>query len=81
MSFTAGGKRWTLDQLVARMIEPDFVMRYRRAPSFRWTSGHVSPAILALESPRSKYVRAWRKHARTCPICANAYRFLGLSID
>ena len=74
------GRRWSLDQLVGQMTEPGFVTRYCRVPSLRETNGHVSPAILALEPPRSKYVRRWRRHARRCPQCAGVFRYLGLKL-
>jgi hypothetical protein len=76
-----GGRRQSLDRLLERMADPGFVIRYRRVPSSRETSGHVSPALLAVSPPRSRYVRKWRRHARRCPECANAFRYLGLSVD
>jgi hypothetical protein len=63
------------------MKDPLFVMRYRRVPSGRETDDHVSPTILALSSPRSKYARRWRRHARRCPVCAAVFRYLGTPIS
>lgn len=77
----AGGGRKTLDALVAQLADPLFVMRHRREPSSRERGGHVSPAILAVSSPRSRYVRQWRRHARRCPECGNTFRYLGLAVD
>jgi len=76
----SGVRRVSLDALVAQMTDPGFVTRYCRVPSLRERSGHVSPAILAHEPPRSRYVTRWRRHARRCPSCASAYRYFGLSV-
>jgi hypothetical protein len=73
-------RRLGLDALVRRMTNPGFVMQYRRAPTLRERSGHVSPTMLAVQTPRSRYVRTWRRHARRCPECAAAFRFFGLSL-
>jgi hypothetical protein len=73
--------RQSLDELVSKMKEPAFEIRYRRLPPSAETSGHVSAALLAVSPPRSRYVRRWRRHARRCPICANTFRYLGLSLD
>ena len=70
-----------LDALVARMPDPGFVTRYRRTPTFRERDGHASPAILEEVSPRSAYVRRWRRHARRCHECATLFRYLGFKID
>jgi hypothetical protein len=70
-----------LDRLVQRMVDAGFVVRYRRTPSMRERDGHVSPSILSVAPPRSRYVRRWRRHARHCPSCAEVFRYLGLSID
>ena len=75
-----GGRRWGLDALVAQMMEPGFVTRYCRLRSFHEASGHVSPSILALQSPRSHYVSRWRRHARRCPACGGVFRYFGLSL-
>ena len=72
--------RQSLDRLVKQMARPGFVYRFSRAPKMSDTSGHVNPAMLSLESPRSRYVRKWRRHARTCPICAETFRYFGLSL-
>jgi hypothetical protein len=74
------GRRWGLDQLVARMMEPGFVTRYCRVRCFHEASGHVSPTILAVQSPRAGYVSRWRRHARRCPTCASVFRYFGFSL-
>jgi len=79
-TMAAPARRWSLDRLVAQMASPGFVTRYCRVPTWCEQEGHVSPAILALESPRSKYVSRWRRHARRCPACAGIYRYLGLKL-
>lgn len=73
--------RLPLDQLVAQMADPGFVLLHRRAPVLRELNGHVSPSLLGLASPRSSYVRKWRRHARRCPICGQAFRYFGLSLN
>jgi hypothetical protein len=73
--------RQSLDRLVAQMAKPGFVYRFSRAPKMSDTSGHVSPAMLSLESPRSRYVRKWRRHARHCATCAETFRYFGISLD
>ncbi len=78
---TARDRRRALDRLVAQMADPVFVLRHRRVPSGREQSGHVSPSLLAVSGPRSRYVRSWRRHARRCPVCAATFRYLGLSLD
>jgi hypothetical protein len=75
------GGRLSIDRLVARVRDPMFVLRHRRLPSTRETAGHVSPTMLAVSGPRSRYVRSWRRHARRCPTCAAAFRYLGLSTN
>jgi len=42
------------------MADPVFVLRHRRVPSGREQGGHVSPSLLAMSGPRSRYVRSWR---------------------
>jgi len=75
-------RRLPLDQLVPRMADPGFVMLHRRRPpSDVERPGHVSPSVLAMSPPRSKYVHRWRRHARRCPSCAAVFRYLGLRID
>jgi hypothetical protein len=78
---TTDCERQCLDRLVAQMTNPVFVVRYRRTPSGRERGGHVSPAILAMSAPRSRYARSWRRHARRCQACAATFRYLGLSLD
>jgi hypothetical protein len=73
--------RQSLDRLVAQMAKPGFIYRFRRPPRMTEQSGHVSPAMLSLESPRSRYVKKWRRHARQCPICSETFRYFGLSLD
>ena len=77
---TGDGRRWSLDRLVARMLEPGFVTRFCRTCLLAEAGGHVSPAILAQQSPRAKYVSRWRRHARGCPRCAGVFRYLGFSL-
>ncbi len=73
--------RESLDALMTRLTEPVFVSRHRRVPAGSERGGHVSPTILAVSSPRSRYVRRWRRHARRCPECATVFRYLGLPVD
>jgi len=75
------GGRQALDEIMGRMAEPDFTVRHRRVPSIPETGAHVSPEMLALVPPRSRYVRRWRRHARHCLGCANVFRYYGLSLD
>jgi hypothetical protein len=75
-----GRRRVGLDALVAQMANPGFAMQYRRAPVFRERGGHVSPSMLAMQSPRSRYVRTWRRHASRCADCAAVFRYLGLKV-
>ena len=81
MAAVAAGRRVALDKLVAQMMDPGFVTRYRRMPSMREVSGHASAAVLAVASPRSRYVRRWRRHARSCTLCGSAFRYFGLRVD
>lgn len=74
------GRRVGLDQLVRLLSEPTFAFRFRRTIDVSERPGHVSPTMLALESPRSKYVKRWRRHARSCPSCAAAFRHFGLPL-
>lgn len=76
----ADGTRFGLDHLVRLMFEPGFVMRHRRVLVMTERTGHVSPTMLSLESPRSRYVRRWKRHARTCPSCAAVFAHLGISL-
>jgi hypothetical protein len=75
-----GERRLGLDALVEKSADTDFVVRHRRIPVMRERSGHASPAMLAIQPPRSRYVRKWRRHARRCPECAAVFRYLGLSL-
>lgn len=81
MTMTNPGSRLTLDALVGQMLQPGFVTRFRRTPSYSESSGHVSLPMLAVSPPRSKYVRRWRRHARRCEACSNVFRYLGLSTE
>ena len=74
------GRRVGLDTLVSGMLDPCFIMRYRRVPRAPTTSGHVNPSLLQLMPARSRYVRRWRRHARRCHECAIIFRSLGLPI-
>jgi hypothetical protein len=80
-SNTAKGARGTIDDLIGRMAEPEFAVRHRRVPGVPKTGAHVSPELLALQPPRSRYVRRWRRHARRCLSCANVFRYFGVSLD
>lgn len=75
-----GTRRVGLDALVAQMADPVFSHRYRRRPVLLERGGHVSPSMLAMQTPRSRYVRSWRRHARRCADCAAVFRYLGLSL-
>ncbi len=77
---TMGGRRLGMDQLVQLMMEPCFVMRHRRTPPMDERAGHVSPTMLSLESPRSRYVRRWKRHARSCSSCALVFSHLGFPL-
>jgi hypothetical protein len=76
-----GHRRVGLDALVACMRDPVFSIRFRRVPVMRERNGHVSPGMLAMQPRRSRYVRAWTRHARRCPECAAVLRYLGFPID
>jgi hypothetical protein len=76
-----GGGRKALDELVGELVKPEFALRHRRLPEVPEGGGHVSPEVLAMVPPRSRYVRRWRRHARHCLACANVYRYFGLSLD
>lgn len=80
-SSSAKDGRSTLDDLIGRLAEPEFSVRHRRVPEVPKTGAHVSPEVLALEPPRSRYVRRWRRHARHCLHCANVFRYYGLRLD
>jgi len=81
MGAATRGRRMALDQLLQQLVEPGFIVRHRRAPSMRETSGHVSPSMLAVAPPRSRYVRRWRRHARHCQRCSEVFRYMGLSLE
>ena len=76
----SGRRRVGLDALVARMVEPGFTIQFRRVPTMRERSGHVSPSMLAMQHRRSRYVRTWARHARKCPDCAAIFRYLGFPV-
>lgn len=76
-----GGRRKRLDELVVLVLQPGFATILRRQPALRPSSGHADPSILAASSPRSRYVRRWRRHAQRCPTCAEAFRYLGLALE
>ncbi|MCP4902723.1 MAG: hypothetical protein GY906_37645 [bacterium] len=75
-----GARRRTLDDLVAQVLQPGFVARYRRMPSCVESSGHVSAPMLEISPPRSRYVRRWKRHARRCEQCRETFRYYGLSV-
>lgn len=80
LTLTAGTRRMGIDQLMARVLEPGFAIRFGGAPSLRERAGHVSPCVLQGESSRSKYVSRWRRHVRHCPACTRVYRYFGFSV-
>ncbi len=80
VAITMDGKRLGMDQLVRLLMEPCFVMRHRRTPPMAERAGHVSPTMLSLEPPRSRYVRRWKRHARSCSSCALVFSHLGISL-
>jgi hypothetical protein len=75
------GGRQAIDEIIGRMAEPDFTVRHRRVPEIPTTGAHVSPEMLAMISPKSRYVRRWKRHARRCLPCANVFRYYGSSLD
>lgn len=81
MTLTAGTRRMGIDQLMARILEPGFAIRFGGAPSLKERAGHVSPSILQVESSRSKYVSRWRRHLRHCPACTRVYRYFGFPVS
>lgn len=76
-----GQRRIGIDALVARMVDPGFTIRFRRVPVMRERNGHVSPAMLAMQPRRSRYVRTWCRHARSCAECAAVFRYLGFPLS
>ena len=79
-AITMDGRRLGMDQLVQLMMEPCFVMRHRRTTPMAEKAGHVSATLLSLESPRSRYVKRWKRHARSCSSCALVFSHLGFSL-
>lgn len=77
---TMAGARHSLDRLMAKLREPGFLIRHQRLPFTGGSTGHVNLDELAMVPPRSRVVRKWRRHARRCPACAEAFRYLGLSL-
>ena len=75
------GGRKGLDELMGELRKPEFSIRHRRVPEVPKNGAHVSPEVLAMEPPRSRYVRRWRRHARTCLHCANVFRYFGIKLD
>jgi hypothetical protein len=74
-------QRLPLDVLVERANDPAFASRHRRPLSFRETSRHVNPLMLASCRPGSLYVRSWRGHAEECATCARLFVYFGLDGD
>ena len=72
--------RLSLDSLLERMQDPSFVARHRRRLTFRETSPHVNPVMLAVATNDSFYVRSWRAHARECAPCAQLFEYFGLDL-
>jgi len=70
--------RWSLDLLVRKIGDPALEGRYRRALSFRETSRHVNPLMLAVCGPGALYVRQWRDHALRCRSCRELFSYFGL---
>jgi hypothetical protein len=77
--YPTSSRRWSLDALFGRLLDPTFIARFRRRLSFRETSRHASPLMLAVSGPDSMYVREWREHARTCSACRALFKYFGLS--
>lgn len=74
-------RRIGIDGLVERMADPGFTIRFRRVPLMREREGHVSPSMLAMQPRRSRYVRTWSRHARSCTECAAIFRYLGFPVS
>ncbi len=72
------GQRFSLDKLVGWLFDSAFVARFRRHHTFRETSEHVDPLMLAVSSPNSLYVQAWRHHIKVCPACARLFAYFGI---
>jgi len=77
--FPSPGHRWPLDALLGCLEDHAFVTHFRRHPSFRDTSPHVNPLMLASSGNESLYVRAWRRHAEQCPACGRLFAYFDLS--
>lgn len=77
---TPSHRRVGLDALVGQMADTTFTMRYRRVPMMRERGGHVSPSMLSMQGPRSRYVRTWRRHARRCSDCAAVFSYFGFPV-
>jgi hypothetical protein len=77
--FPTRSRRWPLDTLLKRLLDPTFIARFRRRLSFRQTSRHASPLMLAVSGRDSMYVREWREHARTCSACSSLFEYFGLT--
>ncbi len=73
--------RLPLDLAVERARDPAFASRHRRPLSFRETSRHVNPLMLAAADPESLYVRSWRPHAQECCACASLFAEFQLQVD
>jgi hypothetical protein len=76
--FPTSSRRWPLDALLARLLDPTFIARFRRRLSFRETSRHASPLMLAVSGRDSMYVREWREHAKTCATCTSLFKYFDL---
>ena len=74
-------QRLPLDALVERASDPGFASLHRRPLSFRETSRHVNPLMLAACRPGSLYVRSWRGHAAECVPCARLFTYFQLDDD
>ena len=72
--------RLPLDALFERMSDPSFAARHRRRLSFRETSPHANPVMLAAAANDSFYVRSWRNHARNCATCAQLFEYFGIEL-
>jgi hypothetical protein len=70
--------RWPLDLLMRRLGDPALAGRFRRVLSFRQTSRHVNPLMLAVCGPGALYVQQWREHAMHCRSCRVLYSYFGL---
>lgn len=81
LTLTVGARRMGIDEIVTRILEPGFALRFGGAPSLAERAGHVSPSILQRESSRSRYVSRWRRHAVHCPACARVYRYFGFPVS